>query len=320
MSTCTKCTAATNGVALCGRCDKTLTVALVNVPAYWADVSRIQPGASIKSPSVHQSAEPVGSTGTGIDRIGEATASCENTVQTWIRALEDGRSVTYSAPKRTADTPPGFDVRHGCAWLEEHRRTVLTLPWAGDLLRDLLAAERMLRRIIDNYDTGWYAGLCGNEIAPERVHDDTTCGCGCHHGYDDCDEIMGADGCGRDVTILPATTCQRSLYATLGVNWVRCPECGRAWDVEQRRQVMMREARDRLAPVAVIARAVVGLMGNEVSVQRLANRIDQWIHRGKLHDLGVRVLDDRRPHRVYRIGDVFDLMERDLHTTDGEAC
>ncbi len=69
----------------------------------------------------------------------------------------------------------------------------------------------------------------------------------------------------------------------------------------------MTEARDQVAPVSVIARVVVGLMDNETSVERLTNRIDKWVSRGQLHDLGVRVLDGR-PRRAYRVGDVFDLL------------
>jgi len=313
---CTNCTAkVSNGLALCQRCDKTLEVALVNVPAYWADVARIRPGAKVRVRGVPQSTEPTAGA-TLFDRIGAATDGVETTVSTWIRALEGDRAIAYLPPKRTAETPPGLDVKHACAWLEHHRKSILTLEWAAELLRDLLAAERLLRRILDKADTGWYAGTCGHEIAPERVHDDTSCGCGCHHGYDQCDEMMGETGCGREYEVLPATTCERGLYATIGVNWVRCPECGRTWDVSARRDMMMREARDRAAPVSVIARAVVGLFEHEVSVERLANRIDQWVSRKRLMDVGVRVLEDGKPHRVYRVGDVFDLMKLEVQTVD----
>lgn len=309
MSTCGNCKSETNGVSLCVKCATTLQVSLVNVPAYHADVSRIRPGERVKVRGVPSSTPPPSPDAPTLDRIGETVQAVENSVSTWVRALEGDRDVHWSPPRRTADTAPGLDVRSACMWLEHHRHTIVTLEWAGELLRDLLVAERNLLRIIDNSDTGWYAGACGNELAEERPHDHTTCGCGCHHDYDDCD-IDG--GCGREDVILPAVVCERSLYATVGATYVRCPECGQTWRTGERREKLMKEARDELAPVAIIARAVVGLMDGEVSVAKLANRIDKWVSRERLKDVGVRVLiPGGKPQRVYRLGDVFDLMQLD---------
>ena len=83
---------------------------------------------------------------------------------------------------------------------------------------------------------------------------------------------------------------------------------------------MIAEAKDEHAPVTVIARAVVGLLDTETSVQRLTSRIDQWVTRNRLHTMGVRVLADGKPHRVYRIGDVFDLLGVDAQPEKPEAC
>jgi hypothetical protein len=120
-------------------------------------------------------------------------------------------------------------------------------------------------------------------------------------------------------------TCDRGLYGTQGVSWIRCPECGSTQGRrDSLRDNLMREARAELAPVSVVARAVVGLLDSETSVQKLANRIDQWIHRGRLFDLGVRVLvPGGKPQRVYRIGDVFDLLgapKDEPSVEEPEAC
>jgi len=270
--TCTACTAeVSNGLALCARCQHTLTVALVNVAAYFTDVQRIKPGERVKVRSAYRSAPPP-SDQPAPDRIAEALDHVATIVFGWCRNLEDDR--------------PGIDLMPAttearCDWLEHHTPTVLTLEWAGELLREIRDCERHLKRILDRSDTGWYAGVCGNEIGRE-VNED-----------------------GWTVEVL----CERELYGTAGSSWITCPECGRTWDAGLRREHLMREARDQLAPVTVIARAVVGLLDTEQSVQKLANRIDQWVRRGRLLDLGVRVIEGK-PCRVYRIGDVFDLLER----------
>jgi hypothetical protein len=193
---------------------------------------------------------------------------------------------------------------------------IATLEWAAELLRDALAAERKLQRILDRADTGWYAGKCGAVLEDERVHDGTTCLCACHHGAEVCDI---EDGCGAEVTMIAQVVCERGLYASPGHGWIRCPECGTTHDAASRRDRMIAEARDELAPVSAIARIVVGLFDTEQSVERMSNRIDQWVSRKQLRDFGVRVLDGK-PRRVYRLGDVFDLLDRNVQRTEPDAC
>ena len=306
---CTNCTAeVTNGLALCAKCRQTLTVALVNVAAYHADVLRIRPGERVKVRSTYQSTPPPGATPT-YDPISDVADAVATMVYTWCLALVDDRPTAGKIPGETTTR---------CGWLEHHIPSIATLEWAAELLRDALAAERKLVRILDKADTGWYAGRCGSSLEEERIHDGTTCLCACHNGiYQPCD-MPG--GCGSEVAVIAAVTCERGLYATTGQSWIRCPECGTTHNVADRRAAMMDEAREQVAPVAVIARAVVGLIDTEASVERLANRIDQWVSRGQLHDLGVRVLTGNKPQRVYRIGDVFDLLERNLPRNKPEAC
>jgi hypothetical protein len=283
--TCLSCQATTsNGLALCERCQQTLRVALVNVAAFHSDALRIRPGERVKVRSAYRSAPPP-PTVPDFDPVTITTGYVDTIVTGWVRNLADDRPELNPYPGDTA---------RACGWLEEHVTTIATLEWAGEFVREMVDCEQRLQRLIDRSDTGWYAGVCGNEIGREKAGDEV-------------------------VTL----TCPRNLYGTVGTSWVRCPECGRHWDAGQRREVMMRDARDEYAPVSVIARAVVGLVDEEMSVQRLANRIDQWVSRGRLHDLGVRVLADGKPHRVYRLGDVFDLMGMDVGdngTSGAEAC
>lgn len=281
---CLSCQAeTTNGLALCEKCQQTLTVSLVNVAAFYADAMRIQPGQRVKVRSAYQSTPPP-ATFPGIDPITATTSYVDAIVVGWVRNLEDDRP---TLPKATGDT-----VR-ACGWLESHVKTIATLEWGGEIVREMLDCERRLQRLIDRSDTGWYAGVCGNEIGREVV------------------------GEGDETEVVPVY-CERRLYGTAGTSWVRCPECGRTWDAGARREVMMREARDEVAPLTVIARAVVGLT-DETSEERLTRRITRWIDRGQLRDLGVRVIDGR-PRRVYNLGEVFDLVSGEVKPRDAKAC
>jgi hypothetical protein len=307
--TCTHCSATvTNGMALCERCQQTLRVAIVNAAAYYADLDRIRPGSRVKVRGSYVSTPPPG-TNAAPDQIAAILEAVDNTVSTWTRALIDDRPQAG---------PPPASTGSALGWLESHVPSIANLEWADEFMRDITTAEKTMRRLLDKSDTGWYAGKCGATLAPERPHDGFTCECSCHLGVE-CD----LPDCAPTVTF-DAVTCGRGLYGTQGVSWIRCPECGATRDAATLRDNLMREARAELAPVSVVARAVVGLLDSETSVQKLANRIDQWIHRGRLRDLGVRVLTPGgKPQRVYRIGDVFDLLGAPMVEADAdepEAC
>lgn len=304
---CLHCTAdVTNGLTLCAKCQQTLTVALVNVAAFHTDVLRIRPGERVKVRSAYASAPPSALSKVTFDPISQAAEEIDDTVAIWCNTLTTARPNVGRAPATTV-------LR--CGWLEGHLKVIATLDTANDLIRDMLNAERRLQRILDRSDTGWYAGKCGAMLANERTHDGTSCVCECHNGYACSDPGI----CSPDVPMIQAVVCERGLYATPGHGWIRCPECGTTHNAGNRRDQMMLEARDEIAPVSVIAKVVVGLIDTEQSVERLTNRIDQWVSRKQLHDLGVRVLDGR-PRRVYRVGDVFDLLDVKMRTKAADAC
>lgn len=280
--TCLSCQAdVTNGLALCERCQHTLRVALVNVAAYFSDVARIQPGQRVKVRSAYVSTPPPG-TAPPRDPIANALDEVSTIVFGWCRNLEDDRPGALKALPTTTE--------RRCGWLESHVPSIATLEWAGECLREMLDCERSLRRILDRSDTGHYAGVCGNEIGREETDD-------------------------GDVV---AVTCPRHLYATAGSAWVTCPECGRCWDGEGRREQMIAASREELAPVRVIARIVVELT-DEPSVERLTRRIEKWVERKQLVDYGVRVLDGQ-PRRVYRVGDVLRLVTGEVRPRDAAVC
>ena len=261
MIRCLHCGAETsNGLALCDTAMQTLTVALVNVASYFADVDKIRPGQRVKVRSTYKSTPPP-STQPAPDPIATALDEVATEVYGWCRALEDDRPGIGTIPATT-------EVR--CGWLEGHLRSIATLEWGGEMLTRMLECERTLRRILDKADTGRYAGVCGNEIGRQEIGDE----------------------------VWPVF-CQRHLYVPAGSEWVTCPECGRCWDGKERRDKMRQDASDELAPVRTIARVVVELT-DEPSVERLTRRIEQWVHREVLPDYGVRVLDGRprRVYRI----------------------
>lgn len=280
-TTCRSCTATvSNGLALCENCTQTLRVALVNVAAFYTDALGITPGQRVKVRSAYKSTPPPGAE-PRFDPVAATTGYVDAVVDGWCRNLTDDRP--------GIGTPPG-DTAKACGWLESCVSSIVTLEWAGEILREMLDLERALQRLLDKSDTGKFAGICGNEIGRE-VDDD-----------------------GLTVSL----TCPRGLYRTESSPWVRCPECGRTWDAEQRRVKMRADAADELAPIRTIARVVVGLT-DEVSQERLTRRIEQWVHREQLQDYGVRVLDGQ-PRRVYRIGDVLALVSGEVKPRDSRAC
>jgi len=172
--------------------------------------------------------------------------------------------------------PPANNVSAMAAFLTKHLASIATLGWAGELLRQALDFERRLQRLVSRNQGHWYAGICG---APTG------------EGMDD--------------------WCPADLFVRPGERYVRCRACGAHWSVDQRRAAVIEEARDALLPVAVIARAAVSLLGEETSQQRLEARLRQWVKRGQLDDYGVRVLaPGQQPRRVYRLGEVMDLLAR----------
>lgn len=297
-TTCQHCTAETsNGLVLCSRCRRTLGTALTNTAAYYDDLARVPVRAGVRRRS-NTAADPTGISAAAIirDPIAEADDQATNVLTSWARILVDDRPQVGPPPRTVPDLAP---------WLGEHTTTIATLAWAGDYLQEMLRIERLLRKVASRADTGSYVGVCGRTVTETRRHDETSCWCACHLEAAECD-VPG--GCGGEFGDIAEEICTEPLYAPTHARLVRC-RCGASWDVRARRQQLVRQAEDELAPVAAIAYLAAVFTG-EVSVGKLESRIRQWVQRNKLTAVTTKVIDGR-PKKVYRVGDVLDLLARD---------
>lgn len=294
---CKYCTAeTTNGLALCGRCQRTADTALANIAAAYADLALIPLERGLRRGSSTPDPTGIAAAHIVVDPVTEADDAATNTLTTWARCLVLDRPQVGRPPRTVNDLAP---------WLAKHTITIATLPWAGDYLHGILRTERHLRKVASRADTGSYVGVCGNEITASRRHDETSCWCACHLGGDECEPEYGPDGCGREYGEITAETCTEPLYAPRAAALVRC-RCGANWDVRARRQALVRQAEDELAPVAVIAH-LAAVFSGEASVGTLEARIRQWAKREEIRHVTTKVIDGR-PRKVYRVGDVLDML------------
>lgn len=249
-------------LALCPRCVKTTQHALTNIGANYADLDRIathgvrRRGSAVSDPTWTRVSA------VRIDPITAADHTATNTLTTWARALVDDR------PGITA---PPITVPELVTWLTDHLGSVTTLPWAGDLSRELLALERALKQVTQRARTGNYLGRCG-----------------------------GRQGEGPP--------CDQPLYAGHEQRTIVC-RCGATWDARSRRQQLVRAAEEELLPATSIARLAAVFTG-EVNVGRMEERIRKWTQRGRVEAVATHTIDGR-PRRVYRVGDVLDLLTED---------
>lgn len=294
---CAHCTAPTQGTTLCNRCKQTLRTALDNTASYHADLLAVgdhTPRIRTRRPG---HADPVLTALTTDhtphpDDPDQAAAETRNTLTTWARVLEEEHGIDL----------PADTVRALVAHLIRHLRTICCADWAGEIMRDMLDLERRLLRIIERGRGRWYAGICSAIVRDERPHDGLSCACACHNGPGHPCDIDG--GCGLDSDTVAGEVCERDLYTIPGRSYVRCPDCHTQHSVSQRRAVLLREARETLLPLSTIAHVGSALLDDEPSVERLAKRLRKWTDRGDLIWAG----DDGAGTRLYRVGDVLDLM------------
>lgn len=342
---CQHCDRPAPHATLCQHCTRTLRMALRNVAALYADMdTTVRTRATrITEPAAHVSGgrldQPLpvdnrftGTTskGTTLDREVRATLStwCRRVLTeyppTQLRPLiactdphcDRCGMLRAHRPQAERDhqrrTPPTGTVTSMAVYLFRMAGAITAQQWADDLLRDMLALERQLRRFVDRPGDAWYAGLCGTILEPERPHDATTCACACHHHNPACD-MPG--GCGREYTTIDAVLCTRPLWAQPDDTWVRCRDCDTRWDIDDRKEILLVEAGERVATVDAIFRIVNSLIDPELKYTQLSARVRQWKHRGKIHPVGTRVIDGVTVS-AYRVGDVLDLLTT---TTDTAA-
>lgn len=172
----------------------------------------------------------------------------------------------------------GIPVRYpnplaAATWLLVARPRLNAYVDAGKMLVALSAAHDTALDVINRPADGWYAGVC-SATRP-----------------DDSD-------------------CPRDLYADDESGVIVCSLCGARHDIQSRRAALLEYAMDHLATATEIARAVVVWSDYARGENRLVKRISTWEERGRIHSRGVATISGRQ-RRVYRLGDVVDLLSNE---------
>ncbi len=288
--TCLSCYATTsNGLALCGLCQRKVTADLEFLPIYFRNLARWRPGRSGTSRPVpgsrvlYDGERREGGTG---DRISDRLDETMTALTTWARALVDDRlgrrpkPLTRADATLTGDLPEAIteDAPTVVAWLcaafEEYLSSIGTLEWCGQFVHDLNRHEAVLRGLTEVSIPGWYAGACARRVSMEG-------------------------------------NCGAATYVVPGLTWVTCGSCGTTTHAADHLDTVLDEARGWVARPKALAEALVALLDSETSVDRLYDRIRKWESLGWLEPLRRTDADgDPIGPKRYRLGDVLDLRER----------
>ena len=252
-----QCGRPTAGAYLCPPCIKTLDVALGNIPAYYDDLETLRTKqtryASERTKGSIGKSQPL-----GMDpRFARAAIGSEvdhavrNTVTTWVRLVMDEQPPLSGAHCHHAclhvscgaifrRKAPKYDtVRSWCAYLQRQLAYVVRERWASEILDELTDVEARLSRLIDRPADRWYAGKCS-------IEDDE------------------------------GAICEAELYALKTRGHVRCHGCGYEHDIEQRRDFLLREAREVLVTATEAAGALMAWTDYSGSQEKLVDRIRKW--------------------------------------------
>lgn len=157
--TCQHCTATTNGVVLCSRCQHTARRALFNVNAYHEDLFNL-PAQVFGTRRSNKISDPTGSAvGLASDPIEEAAADTRRILAHWLRRVVEDTPRAFMPNSDTVDVHTRV--------LTQQLHAIATLDWAGEFLTELLDLERRLRRTVEGHKGLWCAGPCGTVLDPE---------------------------------------------------------------------------------------------------------------------------------------------------------
>jgi hypothetical protein len=287
--TCDHCSKPTTGAKLCGKCTKTLAIALVNIAAYHEDLmtveakaTRYTDGTAVRGSVGKEQPLPVD--GRFLDVTGDGTElrwGVWNSITTWCRILMEEsprllepvceRACLHisCAAVRRRRWPAQGTVRSMVVYFDRQFRYVIQAEWAAEFLDEMLFNERQLRRMVDRPADRWYAGKCS--IGTKEVF------------------------------------CTAELYALEGNATVTCPACAYEHDVTARRDFLLREARDYLVTATEAAQALIAWTDYDGTQDKLVDRIRKWRDRDDLDVADVTTLNGRDRH-LYRLGDIQDLM------------
>lgn len=160
--------------------------------------------------------------------------------------------------------PVGDDPGSWSGWLARHINGLRLLPVVGECADEIGNAMDLALHAVDRPPLLVFVGPCG---AP----------------------ASGA-----------ASACAVDLYAPSGADRAVCPSCATEHDMDARRTFLLGKARDRLAPLSTISRALSTWLERQVTPAALRG----YVHRGRL----VRRGTDRRGQDLYRVGDAADVV------------
>lgn len=99
----------------------------------------------------------------------------------------------------------------------------------------------------------------------------------------------------------PCDACRADLYAKQGAETVECRPCDLVYQMDARREWLLRSAEDRLERSTDVARALTAY-GRHIT----RKRIDVWGSRGLI----VAHSHDRSGNPLYRVGDVIEMLNK----------
>jgi hypothetical protein len=190
------------------------------------------------------------------------------------RALEQLRGALVVEVQLIADyrVLPTDGTVQLAAWLLAHVQSIRLAPTAADSYTSINGVVRHARNVVDRPPDAWYAGPCDECSTPEKPTD---------------------------------------LYArTANATTVRCRVCGTEYDLDQRRQWLLKSAEDYLLTSAEMSRALSGLLDEELSASTVRGWVSgkRLVVRGYLHhDQVVLERIDPSDRPLLRVGDVLEL-------------
>lgn len=159
--------------------------------------------------------------------------------------------------------PVGDDPTSWSGWLLRHLPGLRRLPFVGECADEIGNALDLAVHAVDRPPVEVFVGPCGAR------------------------SDAGVE-------------CTLDLYAHSGADSVTCPHCGAEHDMQARRAYLLGRARDRLAPLPTISRALSTWLERQVTPAALRG----YVYRGRLIRRGV----DRRGQDLYRVGDAADVV------------
>ncbi|WP_280389293.1 hypothetical protein [Nocardia wallacei] len=309
---CTECSRPLgSNAALCRECIDGLRDQLLTVPALVYELAITRAGLARNGPPAvgsRPAEPPLPIRVTGRNRLpGEsAVQRLETTVIGWARVIAEDLGVipavniaylvqltqdrrlalrTGQRPDAAALAEPASPLEQAAVWLAHHRLEIARHEAAAELAREVGGAVRALGAVIWPLERQ-YLGLCAQKSESGEV-------------------------------------CGQELRAELGATYTRCRRCRTQYEVRDLKAEAIQNASKRLYTLYEIVglAAAFATPVPKTTLYRWARerKIEPrgWAHR---NEYGTRITDhpvSERDPRVYRLGDVLALAERE---TEGSAA